>query len=147
MEDLEAASFQLIEHRVAFPPVLVKAELQSLSTHGASIPSSQSSSPTLCLRLEAIRFLNGKQEIVTLRLGGESDVEREVFVDIVSGKKGLNMHLSADDCCKEVAQRFKDRRFTTRFDKASSTLDVCLFWTNGQDWLLVLNRKLISLFF
>lgn len=113
--------FQLIEQGVTFPPILIKAELQAATAHG--IPSSSQSNRFSALRLQAIRFLNGKQELVQLDLGGDED-NQDDFVKAVSGKKGLNKRLSKSECCEEVSERFKANNFTTEYDKDDHKLKV-----------------------
>lgn len=120
MQDSEDYCFQLIEEGVAFPPILVKAEIQGTVPHGT--PSSSQGSTKSFLRLQAIRFLNGKQEIVQRDLGGEDD--SDAFVKAVSGKKGLNRHMSNQECCREVYDRFKATKFKFDFDKRDHTVKV-----------------------
>jgi len=120
MQDGDSHVFQLIEQGVAFPPILVKAELQAVTTHG--IPSPSQSKRFSAIRLSAIRFLNGKQEVVQLDLGGE---DSDAFVKAVTGKKGLNKRLSRSECCEEVYERFKSNTFSAEYDKDDSTLKVC----------------------
>lgn len=117
MQDGDSYCFQLIEDGVSFPPILVKAEVQSSATHGTP-----SSSQTASLCLQAIRFLNGKQEIVQLDLGGAND--SDAFVKTVSGKKGLNKHMSMKECCQGVYDRFQGGRFTKDYGHTDLTLKV-----------------------
>lgn len=120
MQDTDNYCFQLIEEGVAFPPILVKAEVLSNAPHG--VPSSSQGSSNASLRLQAVRFLNGKQELVQHDLGGE---DSDAFVKAVSGKKGLNRHMSCQECCQEVYERFKARKFKADYDKRDSVLKVC----------------------
>ena len=113
--------FQLIEQGVTFPPILVKAELQAATAHG--VPSSSQSNRFSSLRLQAIRFLNGKQELVQLDLGGEEDSDDD-FVKAVTGKKGLNKRLTKSECCEELYERFKVNNFMSEYDKDDHTLEV-----------------------
>lgn len=117
MQDGDSYCFQLIEAGVSFPPILVKAEVQFSTPHGTP-----SSSQTASLRLQAIRFLNGKQEIVQLDLGGAND--SDAFVKAVSGKKGLNKHMSMKECCQEVYDRFQAGKFTKDYGHTDSKLKV-----------------------
>lgn len=116
--DSEGYCFQLIEQGVAFPPILVKAELlPAIESHGASLASQ--SIRYSALRFQAIRFLNGKQELVQVDFGGD---DSSAFVKAVAGKKGLNKRLSTSECCEEVYLRFKRRQFERVYDKEDSRL-------------------------
>lgn len=121
MQDSEDYCFQLIEDAVAFPPILLKAEIQGTVPHGTPSSSSQGSSKSF-LRLQAIRFLNGKQEIVQRDLGGEDD--SDAFVKAVSGKKGLNKHMSNQECCQEVYDRLKATKFKFDYNKRDHAVKV-----------------------
>lgn len=115
--------FQLIERGVAFPPILLKAELQPDTAASNGDPSSSQSIRYSAVRFQAIRFLNGKQELVQLDLGGEDD-SSDAFVKAVSGRKGLNKRLTKSDCCQASYDRVKKADYVADYDKEESTLKV-----------------------
>lgn len=122
MED--AHCFQLIEQGVAFPPILIKAELLP-ATASHSTPSSSQSPRYSAVRFQAIRFLNGRQELVQLDIGGDDD-DNDGFTEAVAGKKGLNKRLSKSECCEEVFDRLQNKQFEREYEKEDSILKVVL---------------------
>lgn len=129
----DQSCFQLINQGVAFPPVLIKLVLNidvKSSTSTDTSPSRTSASASLTF--EAVRFLNGRQELVCVQLpsgsgdgdGTNTNKERDAFVGIIAGKKGLNRRMSIVECCIQVYKRFEEKRYHMNYDKNRSELQV-----------------------